>query len=102
MLGQTSTREQTPVVSSGKSPWLLGGSGGLHTPGGLFDKSCDSLGLRHVDGMAALDLNDRGARPLGHGTLGIGCDHLVVGGDQVPARLGLPRWFLIATDDKII
>src|SRR5229473_6573010 len=91
MLGQTSTCEQTPVVSSGKSPWLLGSSGGLHTPGGLFDKSCDSLGLRHVDGMAALDLNHRRARPLGHGTLGIRWNHLVVGSDQVPARLGLPR-----------
>src|SRR6266446_7276294 len=93
MLGQTSTCEQTPVVSSGKSPWLLGSSGGLHTPGGLFDKSCDSLGLRHVDGMAALDLNDRRTRPLGHGTPAIRWDHLVVGGDHIPARLGLPRRF---------
>src|SRR5258705_8893427 len=74
-------------------PELLSSGGGLHTLGGLVDQSCDSLWLRHVDGVAALDLNDRRARPLGHGTLGIGWDHLVVGGDQVPARLGLPRWF---------
>src|SRR6267378_5058171 len=74
-------------------PELLSGGGGLHTFGSLFDKTCDSLWLRHVDGMAALDLNDRRARPLGHGTLGIRWDHLVVGDDQVPARLGLPRRF---------
>src|SRR5258707_10980550 len=74
-------------------PELLSSGGGLHPLGGLFNQSCDSLWLRHVDGMAALDLNDRGARPLGHGTLGIGWDHLVVGGDQVPARLGPPRRF---------
>src|SRR5712691_8165857 len=35
----------------------------------------------------------RRTRPLGHGTLGIRRDHLVVGGDHVPARLGLPRRF---------
>src|SRR6267378_6877115 len=78
---------------SGIPPELLSSGGGLHTLGGLFDQSCDSIWLRHVDGMAALDLNDRRTRPLGHGTLGIGWDHLVVGGDQVPARLGLPPWF---------
>jgi len=43
--------------------------------------------------VAALDLNDRGARPLGHGTLGVRWNHLVLGGDQVPARLGSPRGF---------
>src|SRR6267378_7453702 len=36
---------------------LLSG-GGLRLLGGLLNKSCDSTGLRHVDGMAALDLND--------------------------------------------
>src|SRR4029077_10422413 len=72
-------------------PGLLSSGGGLHTLGGLFDKSCERLRLRHIDGMAALDLNDRRARPLRHGTLGIRWDHLVVGSDQVPARLRLPR-----------
>src|SRR3989442_9548233 len=43
--------------------------------------------------MAALDLNDRRTRPLGHGTLAIRWDHLVVGGDHIPARLGPPRRF---------
>src|SRR3989475_9469490 len=75
-----------------QSPELLSG-GGLHTLCGLFDKSCDSLGLRHVDGVAALDLSDRRASPPGHGTLRIRRNHLVVGSDQVPARLGLPCRF---------
>src|SRR5882762_6172627 len=93
MLGQTSPRDKNKWRRAAIPPGLLSGGGGLHTLGGLVDQSCDSLWLRHVDGVAALDLNDRGARPLGHGTLGIGWDHLVVGGDHVPARLGLPRWF---------
>jgi hypothetical protein len=50
--------------------------------GCLFNESRDSLGLRDVDGVAALDLNDRGARPLGHGTLGLRWDHPVIGGES--------------------
>jgi hypothetical protein len=65
----------------------------LRASGGLFDKLCDSPRLRYIDGVAALDLNDRGTRPLGHGTLGVRWDHLVLGGYQVPARLGPPRGF---------
>src|SRR5882724_1854883 len=65
----------------------------LRASGGLFDKLCDGSRLRDIDGVAALDLNDRGAGPLGHRTLGVRWDHLVVGGDQVPARLGPPRRF---------
>src|SRR5712664_1992608 len=65
----------------------------LLSGGGLLNKSCDSTGLRYVDGVAALDLNDRRTGPLGHGTLGLRWDHLVLGGDQVPARLGSPRRF---------
>src|ERR1700731_436671 len=30
----------------------------LRASGGLFDKLCDSPRLRHIDGVAALDLND--------------------------------------------
>src|SRR5579864_4767842 len=82
----TNPERQSPLT-------LLSRGGDLHTLGSLLDKACDRLGLRHVDGMAALDLNDRRTRPLGHGPLGIGWDHLVVGGDHVPARLGLPRRF---------
>src|ERR1700736_2920429 len=93
MLGQTSPRDKHQWHRAAIPPGLLSSGGGLHTLGGLFDKSCDSLGLRHVDGMAALDLNDRRTRPLGHQTLGIRWDHLVVGGDHIPARLGLPRRF---------
>jgi hypothetical protein len=77
----------------GVTSQLLGSSSSLHFPGGLFNESCHSSRLRDVDGVAALDLNDRGARPLGHGTLGVRCDHPVIGGDQVPARLGPPRRF---------
>src|SRR6202521_711234 len=65
----------------------------LRASGGLFDKLCDGPRLRYIDGVAALDLNDRGARPLGHGTLGVRWNHLILGGDQVPARLGPPRGF---------
>src|SRR5438132_1217677 len=93
MLGQTPPADKNQWHRAAIPSELLSSSGGLHTLGGLFDKRCDSLWLRHVDGMAALDLNHRRARPLGHGTLGIRWDHLVVGGDQVPARLGLPRRF---------
>ena len=46
-------------------------SSSLHFPGGLFNESCHSSRLRDVDGVAALDLNNRGTRPLGHGTLGV-------------------------------
>jgi hypothetical protein len=59
MLGQTSPRDKHQWHRAAISPELLSSGGGLHTLGGLFDKSCDSLWLRHVDGMAALDLNDR-------------------------------------------
>ena len=33
--------------------------GGLRFLGGLFNEACDSAGLRDVDGMASLRLNDR-------------------------------------------
>jgi len=65
----------------------------LRASGGLFDKLCDGFRLRYIDGVAALDLNDRSTSPLGHLTLGIRWDHLVVAGEQVPARLGPPRRF---------
>src|SRR6266849_1297947 len=67
--------------------------GGLHLRRSLFNKICDSSWLRYVDGVTPLDLNDRSTRALGHGTLGIRWNHLVLGGDQVPARLGPPRGF---------
>src|SRR6266404_3207781 len=71
-------------VLRGGSPRILGS---------LFNKSCDSAGLRHVNGMATLDLNDRRARPFGHSTLRVGWYHLVIGNNQVPTWLGLPRRF---------
>src|SRR5258706_13887171 len=61
--------------------------------GGLLDQRSDGIGLRDVHGVAALDLDHRGARPFGHGTLGVRWDPLVFGGDEIPARLGSPRWF---------
>ena len=57
MLGQTSPRDKHQWHRAAIPPGLLSSGGGLHTLGGLFDKSYDSLGLRDVDGMAALDLN---------------------------------------------
>src|SRR5260370_39483234 len=56
-------------------------------------RAATATGLRDVDGVAGLDLNDRAARPLGHGTLGLRWDQPVISGDQVPARLGPPRRF---------
>src|SRR5439155_2024351 len=94
--GRNARAHHTPRPTRGRierqSPELLSG-GGLHTLGGLFDKSCDSPRLRHVDGVAALDLSDRRASPPGHETLGIRWNHLVVGNDEVPTRLGSPRRF---------
>src|ERR1700690_3043681 len=59
----------------------------------LFNKICDRSWLRHVDGVAPLDLNDRSTCALGHGTLGVGWNHPVLGSDQVPALLLPPSGF---------
>src|SRR6266853_264239 len=67
--------------------------GGLHLRRSLFNKICDSSWLRYVDGVASLDLNDRSTRALGHSTLGVRWNHLVLCGDQVPALLGPPCGF---------
>jgi hypothetical protein len=48
--------------------------------------------------MATLDLNDRGTSPLGHGTLGIRRDHLVLGDKQISTRLGPPRRFVFTPE----
>src|ERR1700757_576300 len=71
--------------------YLSGGALGLGRR--LFNKICDHSWLRYVDGVASLDLNDRSTRTLGHGTLGVRWNHPVLGGEQVPARLGPPRGF---------
>src|SRR6266436_5726985 len=69
--------------------YLSGGA--LRFRRSLFNKICDRFWLRYVDGVTSLDLNDRSTRALGHSTLGVRWNHLVLGGDQVPARLGSPR-----------
>ena len=51
---------------------------GLDALGSLFDERGDRPWLRHVDGVAALDLGDRGTRPLRHGTLGHRRDHFIL------------------------
>src|SRR5258706_4478445 len=71
--------------------YLSGGA--LRLRRSLFNKVCDRFWLRYVDGVASLDLNDRSTRALGHSTLGVRWNHPVLGGDQVPARLGPPRGF---------
>ncbi len=58
---------------------------------GFFDERSHRIWLRHVDRVTARYLDDCRTCALGHETLGRWWDHLVVGGDQVPARLGLPR-----------
>src|SRR5258707_3214811 len=67
--------------------------GGHRLRRSMFNKFCDSSWLRYVDGVTSLDLNDRSTRPLGHSTLGVRWNHPVLGGEQVPARLGPPRGF---------
>src|SRR5260370_17488848 len=69
--------------------YLSGGA--LRFRRSLFNKICDRFWLRYVDGVTSLDLNDRSTRALGHSTLGVRWNHPVLGGDQVPARLGPPR-----------
>ena len=61
-----------------------------HFTGGLFDERGHRIRLRHVDRVTARDLGDSRTRALGHEALGRRWDHLVVGSNQVPARLGLP------------
>src|ERR1700730_1923039 len=90
--GKISPGKSARHLTSSAIPRFLSG-GDLHTLRGLFDKTCDSFRLRHVDSMAPPYLNDRRTSPLGHGTLGVRWDHLVVSSDQVPARLVLPRRF---------
>src|SRR6266550_3470462 len=71
--------------------YLSGGA--LRFRRSLFNKICDRFWPRYVDGVASLDLNDRSTRAPGHGTLGVRWNHLVLGGEQVPARLRPPRGF---------
>ena len=49
--GQTSPRDKHQWHRAAIPPGLLSSGGGLHTLGGLFDKTRDSLWLRHVDGI---------------------------------------------------
>lgn len=56
-----------------------------HRRRGLFDKGGYRGWLRHIDGVAGGDLGHRGTGPLGHETLSGRRDHLVFGGEQVPA-----------------
>src|SRR5258707_4508448 len=67
--------------------------GGHRLRRSLFNKICDRSWLRYVDGVTSLDLNDRSTSALGHSTLSVRWNHPVLGGEQVPARLGPPRGF---------
>src|SRR3982074_136385 len=58
---------------------------------GLFDQRSYCIRLRYVNRVTARYLDDGRPRTLGHKTLGRRWNHPIVGGDQVPARLGLPR-----------
>src|SRR6266705_4171709 len=71
--------------------YLTGGA--LRFRRSLFNKICDRFWLRYVDGVTSLYLTDRSTRALGHSKLGVRWNHLVLGGDQVPARLRPPRGF---------
>src|SRR5260370_27512972 len=77
------------MASAFQVAYLSGGA--LRFRRSLFNKICDRSWLRYVNGVTSLDLNDRSARALGHGTLRVRWNHPVRGGDQVPARLGPPR-----------
>src|SRR5258708_7737372 len=64
------------------------------TARGPLDERGDSGGLWYIDGGAALNLGDGGTGPVGHEALRQRGDHLVLGRDQVPARLRFPRRFV--------
>jgi len=71
------------------SHYFLGGL--FHVrPGGLFDERGHRFRLRHVDRVTACDLDDSRTSALGHEALSRWWDHLVVSGNQVSTRLGLP------------
>jgi len=59
--------------------------------GGLLDQRSDSIGCETYTAWLPLDLDHRGARPFDMARarqVGSPC----LGGDEIPARLGSPRW----------
>src|SRR5688572_11548678 len=84
-----------PTVASLPAAALSASSlcGRFHTLGGLLNQGGHGFGLGHVDRVTALCLDDRRAGALRHEMLGRRGNHLVLGGDQIPARLRLPRGF---------
>jgi hypothetical protein len=65
---------------------------GAHAPGGLVDERGHRLRLRHIDRVTAGSLCDGRAGARRHLTLSRWRDHLVLGRNQVPARLAPPGW----------
>src|SRR2546428_13128775 len=56
-----------------------------------FNQLGDGIWLRNINRVAARNLDDCRASALGHKMLGRRRNHPVLGSDQVPTRLGLPR-----------
>src|SRR4029453_8493922 len=74
-------------------PWLLGSG---HRGRGLFDEGGHRGWLRHKDGVAGVDLGDRGSGPLGHGALG--CRGIIRSPVVTRYQLGLVRQAASVTD----
>lgn len=62
----------------------------MHTFGCTFNQHCDGIWLRHIDRVAARNLDDCGTRALGHEALGRKWNHFVLSGDQIPTRFVPP------------
>src|SRR5882672_11447068 len=63
----------------------------VYSLGSLFNQLRNGVWLRHIDRVAARNLDDCRTGALGHETLGRRRNHLVLGGDQIPTGLGPPR-----------
>src|SRR6266508_3292623 len=56
----------------------------------VFHEICNGVWLRHINRVAARRLDDCRTRALSHEPLCWRRNHLVLGGDQIPTRLGPP------------
>src|SRR5207244_1043899 len=59
----------------------------VYSFGGAFNRPCDGIWLRHINRMAARDLDDRRTRALGHEALRPRRAQLVLRSNQLPTRL---------------
>src|SRR2546427_10819560 len=56
----------------------------------VLNQRCNGVWLRHIDRVTTRNLDDCRTRALGHEMLRRWRNHLVLGHDQIPTRLGPP------------